>query len=140
MSVYLDASVLVALFFSDDPLSGRAYELVQVNMEALMVSDFAAAEFTSVIGRQVRTRTITSALARKTFNDFDRWSEATERTTVSSADISTADAYLRRLNLNLRAPDAIHLAATQRLGARLATFDKALMASARTLKISLARP
>jgi predicted nucleic acid-binding protein len=140
VSVYLDANVLVALFFTDDPLSTRAYELVQVNMQALIVSDLAAAEFASVIGRHVRMRNIAPALARKTFSDFDRWAETTERAAVTPADISTADAYLRRLNLNLRAPDAIHLATTQRLRAEFATFDKALAAGARALKISLASP
>lgn len=138
MSVYLDANVLVALFFTDDPLSTRAYELVEMNLEALIVSDFAAAEFSSVIGRHVRMRKIAPALARKTFSDFDRWVETTERATVMPADISAADEHLRRLSLNLRAPDAIHLAVTQRLRAEFATFDKVLAAGARILKISLA--
>jgi predicted nucleic acid-binding protein len=137
VSVYLDASVLVALFFTDDPFNARAYELVKENPDSLVVSDFASAEFASVVSRHVRTRDITPALARKTFGDFDRWIETTERAAIAPPDISAAEAYLRRLNLNLRAPDAIHLAATQRLQVEFATFDKALAACARALKISV---
>ena len=44
MSVYVDASVLVALFTDD----------------ALAISDFAAAEFASAIARHVRMRAIRS--------------------------------------------------------------------------------
>lgn len=64
MSVYLDANVLVALFFPDDPFGARAYALVRTNLPAVMVSDFAAAEFASVINREVRMRSISIGVAR----------------------------------------------------------------------------
>ena len=59
MSVYLDASILVALFTSD-ALTARADNFLRKNPSVLIVSDFAAAEFSSVIARQVRTKDITT--------------------------------------------------------------------------------
>ncbi|HVH76374.1 MAG TPA: hypothetical protein VM755_15780 [Stellaceae bacterium] len=54
-----------------------------------------------------------------------------------SADIAAADAFLRRLDLNLRAPDAINIAIAQRLGADLMTFDERMTANARALGLAL---
>jgi uncharacterized protein len=55
VSVYLDASVLVALF-TNDPLTARADTFLRANPLVLIVSDFAATEFSSVIARHVRTK------------------------------------------------------------------------------------
>jgi predicted nucleic acid-binding protein len=49
------------------------------------------------------------------------------------ADIRAADIFLRRLDLNLRTPDAIHIAIARRLGAELATFDVRMAESAEAL-------
>jgi predicted nucleic acid-binding protein len=46
---------------------------------------------------------------------------------------------LRRLNLRLRAPDAVHLAMAERLGAKIATFDKQMANAANRLGISVAK-
>jgi predicted nucleic acid-binding protein len=54
VSLYLDASVLVALL-TIDPLSARADALLDTHRTDLIVSDFAAAEFSSAIARRVRT-------------------------------------------------------------------------------------
>jgi predicted nucleic acid-binding protein len=43
---------------------------------------------------------------------------------------------LRRLDLNLRTPDAIHIAIAQRLGAELATFDVRMAESAEALGVT----
>jgi predicted nucleic acid-binding protein len=44
---------------------------------------------------------------------------------------------IRRLDLNLRAPDAINLAIALRLGAALATFDRRMTENARTLGLAI---
>jgi predicted nucleic acid-binding protein len=66
VSVYLDASVLVALF-TNDPLTVCADTFLRANPLVLIVSDFAAAEFSSVIARHVRTKDITKKDARMVF-------------------------------------------------------------------------
>ena len=48
--VYLDASMLVALL-TNDPLTHRADAFMRAKVPALIVSDFAAAEFASAIAK-----------------------------------------------------------------------------------------
>jgi predicted nucleic acid-binding protein len=137
LSVYLDASLIVSLFV-DDAFTQRANSAFRTSPDALVVSDFAAAEFASVIARQVRTAKLSSESASKIFSDFDVWTAtwATDAET-QTADIVRAGAILRRLDINLRAPDAIHIAIAQRIGAQLATFDKKMAESARALGLPL---
>ncbi len=133
MSVYLDASVLVALF-TDDALAVRADAFLRTHSPVLIVSDFAAAELASAIARQVRTRAIAAEDAPRAFSNFDAWiARATGRALTTSADVASAAAFLRRLDLPLRTPDALNIAIAQRVGADLLTFDDKMAASARAL-------
>ena len=96
MSVYLDASVLVALF-TNDPLTARADTFLRANPLVLIVSDFAAAEFSSVIARHVRTKEITKNDARIVFSNFDTWTASTtQHAVIDGADIIAAEVLLRR--------------------------------------------
>jgi uncharacterized protein len=131
--LYLDASVLVALF-TNDPFAPRADRFLRENVSILIVSDFAAAEFVAVIGRHMRARNITEREARAALATFDIWAaRVAQRAEIASADLRTAEAFLRRLELKLRAPDAIHIATAQRIGATLFTFDAGMTKNARAL-------
>jgi uncharacterized protein len=117
VSLYLDANVLVALLTSE-PLSTRADDFVGNNPEGLIVSDFAAAEFASAIARHVRTRETTVEDARRDVADFDvRVARLTVRTDLNASDIAVAATYLRRLDLTLVTPDALHIAIARRIDA-----------------------
>jgi predicted nucleic acid-binding protein len=59
------------------------------------------------------------------------------RLAVTPADIRMAESLLRRLDLTLRAPDALNIAITQRVGAELATFDEGMAGCARALGVSV---
>jgi len=138
VSVYLDASVLVALF-TDDPFTERAYLALESVPALLFVSDLAAAEFSSTIARQVRMKRVSTSDAHAAFSTFDEWtSRASQRVQMTGGDVTRADAFLRRLDLPLRAPDAIHIAISQRVADSLLTFDKRMAASARSLGTRLA--
>ncbi len=140
VSVYFDASVLVSLF-ANDALTARAEAYLRVNPSAPVISDFAATEFLSAIARRVRMRILSANEAQAVFSTFDQWAatKATrERTT--SADIESAVGILRRLDLALRAPDAINIAIAQRIGAELLTFDEQMAAEARTLGTTVLLP
>jgi uncharacterized protein len=50
-----------------------------------------------------------------------------------------ATALLRRLDLSIRTPDALHIAIVQRIGCRLLTFDTTMTGVARALGIELVR-
>lgn len=133
MSVYLDASILVS-FFVNDSMSARADALVRSLSVPLLVSDFASAEFASALGRRVRMGRIGPDDAKATLSDLDAWvGGAANSVSLEAADISAASTFLRRLDLYLRTPDAIHIAIAQRVGAELATFDERMAECARAL-------
>jgi predicted nucleic acid-binding protein len=133
LSIYVDASVLVALF-TDDPLADKADAFLRTHSPVLVISDFAASEFASAIARHVRMKNMKPEDARRAFATFDVWvARATERAFTTSADIAAAAAFLRRLDLPLRTPDAVNIAIAQRVAADLLTFDHKMAANARIL-------
>jgi predicted nucleic acid-binding protein len=56
---------------------------------------------------------------------------------TAASDIAFASVVLRRLDLNLRAPDAINIAICNRIGAALATFDEPMAKAARALGVKV---
>lgn len=138
MSIYLDASILVALF-ADDALSERADAFLRSTAPVtVLVSDFAGAELASAIARRVRMGELSADDARIAFANFDAWSaRAAMRVETAPADVAAAAAFLRRLDLTLRTPDALNIAIAQRLSATLATFDIKMAASAAALGVEL---
>ena len=138
MSVYLDASVLVALF-TDDVFTERADGFLRTHPSKIVVGDFAAAEFASSVARKVRMLRLSVGDARNALSTFDSWtSRAVERIEVAPIDIASATLFLRRLDLTLRTADAINIAVAQRLGAELATFDRKMTESAAALGVATA--
>jgi uncharacterized protein len=136
VNAYLDASVLVALF-TIDSFSPRARAFLDAQRPIVIVSDFAAAEFASAVGRLVRTREVTLARARRMFVEMDGWlARSAKRVETVSADIVTAQGFLRRLDLPLRTPDAVNIAIAQRVNATLGTFDDKMRAAAMALGVS----
>ena len=135
MSLYLDASVLVALFVEEPSTAQAQARLVG---ETLLISDFAATEFSAAIARRVRIGDMPASQAPITFQAFDSWvARATSRVVQDVSDTPNADILVRRLDLGLRAPDALHIAIARRLGATLFTFDLRMAHAARTLGLSI---
>jgi predicted nucleic acid-binding protein len=138
VNVYPDASVLVALF-TNDQFTSRARAFLTTYIPTLVVSDFACAEFASALSRRVRTKDLTVDEARVAFISFDSWlTRSTQHVETAAPDIGFAASVLRRLDLNLRTPDAINIAIADRLGATLATFDERMAIAARALGVQVA--
>jgi len=138
IELYLDASFIVALLTSE-PASHRVDRFIQSNPGVLLTSNFAAAEFASAISRLVRMREIPIEEGRIILSAFDRWAQtAAIEIEISAADIALSTSFLRRLDLPLRTPDAIHIAAALRLEAGLATLDRRTAANARALGLEVA--
>lgn len=138
LSVYLDTSVIVSLFINDS-FSPRARAFLATGPADIVVSDLASAEFASALGIRCRRRLSNKLEARAAFASLDIWSNRYAVTVqMQSADIRQAQSALRRLDLSLRTPDAIHIAIAQRLGSALATFDNRLADGAKTLGAALA--
>jgi predicted nucleic acid-binding protein len=137
--VYLDTSVLAGFFIRADTFASRARSFFAGIDKVPLVSDFVAAEFSSIIVRLVRMRQFTAQDARETFALFDNWrTQAADDADAVPDDIRLADAIIRRLDLNIRAPDAINLAIAMRLDAAVATFDSRMAENARTLGVPVA--
>jgi predicted nucleic acid-binding protein len=137
LSIYLDVSVIVALF-AVDPLNSRAEHALRRAGDKLVVSSFAAAEFSSVIARRVRMRDLRHSEARTAFSNFDTWCRRdTEFMRTESIDISVATRMIRRLDLSVRTPDALHLAMVQRASCKLLTFDNSMARVARALGMAV---
>jgi uncharacterized protein len=138
VNLYLDASVVVALL-TKDVFTSRAESYIRANAPILVVSDFAAAEFASVVARRLRVREITEPIARVVFAEFDAWViRSTEPADTTTADVIAAAGALRRLDLPLRTADAVNIAIARRMGATLMTFDEKMAASAKALGVGVA--
>jgi uncharacterized protein len=136
LSLYLDASVIVPAFV-DEAKSPAVTGLFQRLSSPALISDFAAGEFASAVARRLRMSVLQPAGAAQLLIDFDLWSAAIARTlAITSEDIAAATTLVRRFELKLRLPDAIHLAACQRRGLTLATLDDVLADAARALGVA----
>ena len=140
MSIYLDTSVLIPTLVAE-PTSGavRAY-LIPTEQE-LLISDLTAVEVASALSRLARMGLLGFAEAVARLTDFETWRDATSSPAdVHAAEFRLAYAYVRRFELALRAPDALHLAIASRLQATLVTLDQRLANAARELGIAVAMP
>jgi hypothetical protein len=74
-------------------------------------------------------------------SDFDVWRAAmTRQAEMHAADVRLAGAFVRKFDLALRVPDALHLAIAQRLDATLVTLDRRLATAARELGVAVEEP
>lgn len=139
MSIYLDVNVLVALFVVD-PLNARADKAMRGLHDDLIVSNLSIAEFSAVIARRVRTRDLSGSEARTAFTQFDAWcADYARAMEMDGSDVATAIVWMRRLDLPLRTPDALHIAIAQRTGCKLLTFDRTMAKVARMLGVAIAK-
>ena len=137
MSLYLDASAIVPTLIEEG--SSRALgDYLAAASDAFVVSDFAAAEVASALSRLVRMTLIGREAAETLLREFDAWrASATTDVEFVSADVRLANVFVRRFELGLRAPDALHLAVCQRGDHTLVTLDARLAAAARALGVGV---
>ncbi len=137
MSAYLDASVLLPTLIAE-PSTEAVYDRLGAADEELLVGDFAAAEVASALSRLVRTGRLDAIDGTARLTDFDGWRAAmTTPVEMHAADVRLAYAYVRRFDLALRAPDALHLAVARRLDATLVTLDRRMAAVASELGVAV---
>jgi len=140
VSAYLDASALVATLVRE-PGSVAIDAFLDQYTGTIGVSEFAAAEVASALSRLVRTHLIAQEDAEAGLSDFDAWrSIRTETIDIEPPDARLANTYVRRFDLMLRAPDALHAAICRRLDLTLVTLDQRLAKAARELGIDVSIP
>jgi predicted nucleic acid-binding protein len=122
-----------------EPLSDRASQFVQASADSLIISNLSTAEFASAVSRRVRMGEFTLGDGQTALSSLDDWIlQGVRRVNIAARDVALAASFLRRLDLPLRTPDAIHTAIVRRLDATLVTFDQGMAAAARTLGIAVA--
>lgn len=133
MKRYLDASVLVPSIVVEETTRAVGSYLLATTAD-LVVSDFAVLEVASALSRLVRMGKLPPPDAAQRLADFDDWrAGSTEAVEIDANDCRAASNYVRRFELKLRAPDALHAAICNRLGLQLVTLDRRLAAAAREL-------
>ena len=136
MALYIDASALIPLIVVE-PDSPWSEAQVASNAQARLVSDFAAAEVAASVSKFVRMRLVSPDAGRRLLASFDEW-KAREAIFVetTAADIAESDRLVRRFELKLRTPDALHLVLAHRHGATLVTRDRSMSHAAEALGLS----
>jgi hypothetical protein len=135
VTLYLDASVVVPTLIAE-ATSPEVDRFFLAPAEPLMVGEFAAAETASAISRLVRMNLVTEVVATERLAKFDSWrSTSTSEFAFQPADFLLASMLVRRFELGLRAPDALHLAACRRGDHTLVTLDRRLAGAAEALGV-----
>ncbi len=133
----MDASFILPTLMQEANTEA-VYAFITKAEEPLVIGEFAAAEVASAMSRLVRTQRLTSSDASRRLADFDAWRTAsTGDVDVQASDVRLASLYVRRFDLMLRAPDALHAAICRRADLRLVTLDRRLAAAARALGVTV---
>jgi uncharacterized protein len=134
--IYLDASAIVPLFVIE---SRSAQARARLLGAVPVASPLSLAEASSAIARRVRTGEILADDAHAKLKMLDTWAAgAILMCEVTGEDFVAAMGFIRRFDLALRTPDALHIAAAGRLSAKLATFDVKMAAAATALGLEIA--
>jgi predicted nucleic acid-binding protein len=137
---YFDASALAAVLL-DEPARHRVNAHIAAADAPPQVSDFVVAEVSSAISRLLRMELRDTAQAEALIQSLDEWVRETgEPISLDASDAREATLLVRRFDLKLRAPDALHLAICRRLQARLVTLDNNLARAARALDVPCINP
>lgn len=135
MTAYLDASTILPTLI-EEAGSAAVDRFIAENDEPLVISEFAAAEVASALSRLVRTGLLDPDDAAARLSDFDAWRAASaDDLDLQASDVRLANVFVRRFDLMLRAPDALHAAACRREDFLLVTRDRRLAAAAEELGV-----
>jgi predicted nucleic acid-binding protein len=135
MTVYLDASVLLPTLV-EEVGSALVDRFIETCAETIVISEFAAAEVASALSRLVRMQVLEREDAIARLADFDAWrTTAANDLDLQASDVRLANIFVRRFDLMLRAPDALHAAVCRRVDYRLITLDRRLAFAALELGV-----
>lgn len=124
--IYLDTSVLGALFFREPGAGQLLDRLEPLRRDGLLISAWTLTEMAGIGGIKQRTGAIDAVARQQAMANFQRFVSAELRTVeIEPADFRTAAVFIDA-PLALRAGDALHLAVAHRTGARLASLDRRL--------------
>lgn len=135
--IYLDTSVLGAIFFRETGAAALVAQLKSQHKTRLMISAWTLTEMASVGGIKQRTGAIDAATRQQTLANFQRFASThLGMTEIEPTDFRTAAVFIE-VPVALRAGDALHLAVARRLNARVASLDRHLCGAAKALGLTL---
>jgi predicted nucleic acid-binding protein len=130
VSSYLDASAILPTLV-EEAGSAAIDRFMSAETENLIVSEFATAEVSAALSRLVRIGALEEQAATARLAQFDAWrATSTSDLDLQASDVRLASIFVRRFDLMLRAPDALHAAICRRADLVLVTLDKRLAAAA----------
>ncbi len=140
MTLYLDASAIVPTLI-EEASTAALDDFLAAAKDPMVVSEFAAAEVASAVSRLVRMMLMTRGTADELLGEFDAWrASATTGVEFSEADFRVANLFVRRFDLGLRTPDALHTAICRRSDLTLVTLDRKLADAAQVLGVRVEIP
>jgi uncharacterized protein len=140
VTFYLDTSVLIPTLIAE-PSTEPVGEMLLEHPSNLIVSAFTVIEVASALSSLVRMNRLAAAEASALLVYFDEWrGSAVQECDLTAADYHLANLFVRRFDLKLHAPDALHAAICQRQQLQLVTLDRRLADAARELGIDAIVP
>jgi hypothetical protein len=140
LSLYLDASAILPMFVHEAS-SAAVAAWIRGAPAPFAVSEFAAAETAAALSRLTRTGDLSPDEAARSLDAFDAWrAQEAMDPGVEPSDLRLASRFVRRFDLALRAPDAVHAAVCLRGGHTLVTLDRRLAAAAQALGVATTIP
>jgi len=140
LSLYLDASAVVPLFVPE-PQHPDMHAFLAGCVLPFELSSLVRGEFVSAMGRYVRRGEMSPLKADENIVEFEAWRAANCRIRpMSDLVLDAATLLVRRFDLALRVPDAIHLVMARSAAVPLVTLDDRLLRAADQIGIAAVRP
>jgi predicted nucleic acid-binding protein len=137
--VYLDTSAMVSLFLNERRTTA-VQQVVAEAADGVVVSDLTIGEHSAAVMTNVRVGRLTAAQSVFLFDGSDAWVDAGALLIeIERDDFRVAIDFVRRADLGLLLPDALHLAICRRIGATLVSGDKRQADAADALGIPVKR-
>lgn len=131
----MDASAILPTLV-EEAGSSAVDDFIASASDALVISEFAAAEVASALSRLVRMGLLERDDAMARLADFDAWrAVASDDVDLQASDVRLASIFVKRFELMLRAPDALHAAVCRRGDHLLVTMDRRLALAAEELGV-----
>ena len=135
-SIYLDTSALLP-YYRPEALSTQVQTLLQNIQGEVFISDLTEVEVSSALSRWYRMRELDENQAQNIENKFAEHLTQGLFTCLSldKVHFQQAKLWLNTRQTALRTLDALHLACSNNVGARIITADEALMQAAQYFNI-----
>jgi predicted nucleic acid-binding protein len=138
--IYVDTSVLVPVVTPEATSAIVDRWFTGSEAGTLVTSSWTKVEFASAIGNKIRRKELSEVQGRAALAVFEASVLSSLRVVeVEHGDFRLAQTLIARFELGLRAGDALHLAAAQRIGAAaLASLDQRFAHAAQVLGLPIA--